>query len=151
MVRLRLFRIRDGIRRLKIDNGTEFDDKAFALVEGCVSNMILLMPYLDYLNLIETKSAILKNTELRDRSERRRKILESCALPNYEKSLQDIFDTGGFIMMANSAGWFIYLIPIFLLIATVRSWIPRGITTIKNLVVLNEHDLRKLYPAVNLG
>lgn len=116
-IRLKLFRLRDELRSLKMSLGEEFKDEEFEAMEGIINNGIQAANYLDVEALARFGIELKKRPELAQRIERRRELVRNCPHGQAIEIMKRYTATCTEMVIWNHAGWAIYLVPITLIFA----------------------------------
>ncbi len=113
-VRLRflMFEIRDELRKLKIDRGNQFGDKAFMMMEESVNNVIRLMAKITITKVISAQRVLAGDESLTKSVEARIALLDSCKIDQLQDLRRRSANVFMWAFLVNSAGWAIYLIPV---------------------------------------
>ena len=143
-IRFKLFALRDELRILKIEHGDRLDDKHFHYLQDSINSIIQALPRLEVTTIAHVKRAIESDEELKKRLIARQKILDDCAFPEMsairKKSIALSIESLG----ANSAGWWIYLIPLMAVGGVYKSIERR----IRALISLSDPDIEKVAPEI---
>lgn len=124
-IRLRLFALRDKLRRMHIDGvikENEFDE-----AQRRLNNMIRLAPSVDAFMLVQWEMKLKADKELARRVERRRLDFESSASKDVKELVEKAYEIGVESVRINSMGWIVYLIPIVIGVA-IWSRVQREVT-----------------------
>ena len=126
--RLEVFALRDKLRMLRLSEPENISPEAFEALESGVNNTISLIKVFDFWFAMKTRSHLQSNPDLEKRIERRYRAAEECTNEEFHEiagRLNVILTT---IMMWNSAGWFIYIIPLAICLALMEQtarWIRK--------------------------
>lgn len=124
-IRLRLFALRDKLRRMRIDGAAK--EEEFEEAQRVLNNMIRLAPSIDAFMLVQWEMKLKADKELAQRVERRRLDFESSASKDVKELVQKAYVIGAESVRMNSMGWIVYLIPIAIGVA-IWSRIQREVT-----------------------
>lgn len=142
-LRFKLFRLRDKLRKLKLEKGSELDDKIMYDLQKMINANIKNLAYIDFETIYETKKYFDENPKLNSKVEYRRQLLDSSPLQEvkdiYKESVRLFLLTIG----ANSGGWVVYIVPA-LIIALMYGSIKNSI---KKMLFLPEYDIEKVVSA----
>lgn len=121
ILRNRLFALRDEIRTLKIDPSSQFDKAAFKLVHDGINTYLNRLPQINLGTTARIIESIKHDDQIRKKIEEREQVIKNCD----DQDIKDIFYKAnrilGYAFVANSGGWFIYLIPIVLLFNSIKT------------------------------
>ncbi len=119
VLRNKLFKLRDEIRRLKIDGLDKQDEEAFWYIHDGINYFINRLPYLTVQNQANAIVAYKKDPALRERVDARMKMMEQCN----NKQLKAVFSKTTLVVeeafLANMGGWFFYILPIAMVLAAI--------------------------------
>jgi hypothetical protein len=120
-LRDRLFHLRDELRALKIRQPEKFDGAAFDIVHDGINNYLNRLPQLTISFQNQFRRFFDANESFREQLKARRQIVD--ASPNEE--LKQIVKRADAVLqealIANSAAWFVYLIPIIVFAVTLHA------------------------------
>lgn len=111
-LRFRLFKLRDQVRVLRIDQGHQFTEEAYEILEGTINCAIRVLPWTNMELFWEAQRAVDGDPKLRAAIDERSRILDSCNFPEVQEIRHEINRIGMTAFQVNSAGWFIYLFPL---------------------------------------
>lgn len=142
-LRNKLFCLRDELRQLKVDGQlAKADAEAFWYVHDGISSFLNRLPYLTIGLQISVDKAYRENPALQARIEQRCRLLNSCQ----NKVITDVFAKTTRVVeeafIVNSGGWFVYIVPLGILIATLGSLKKLAFS----LVLTPEPDTQKMMP-----
>jgi len=119
-LRNRLFVLRDELRSLRIHNGDGMDAGAFLLVHEGINNLLNRLHQLTITLKFHFEQTIEYDHELQERIKKRIVAIDECG----DEEIKRIFSKANQVVemafVANAGGWFIYLIPIALLILSIK-------------------------------
>jgi hypothetical protein len=133
-IRLRLFALRDELRRLRL-NGAATEDE-FEEAQRIINNTIRLAPSIDAFMLVQWEMKLKADKEFAERVERRRLNFEKTASEEVKKLVKKAYMIGGDAVRVNSMGWVVYLVPLFIGVAIWKR-ISREVT---NMTSATEHE-----------
>ena len=124
-LRNRLFRLRDELRRLKVQGRVAAEDEqAFWYVHDGINAFINRLPYLTLGMQVAAHAAYKADAALRAQVDARRQLLGACrnrAIAHiYARSTRVVEEA----FVVNMGGWFVFILPGVLLIAAL-SWLKR--------------------------
>lgn len=115
-LRYDLFTLRDELRDLKINLQGGINDKLFGIVDSSISNTIKYLPQINISLILKVEKIIETNEMVKKHVERRMEFVNTCDIPEVTKILARTSNIGLKALLLNTGGWFIYLIPIVILI-----------------------------------
>lgn len=145
-IRYKLFKLRDELRRLKIEQGNRFSDEIFDDLQKTINNEIGLLHRGNIGNLYRAYRKFGNDEGLVAEMTRLEKLIEECPLDEVRDVRNKSVGWGMLGFLVNSGGWFVYIVPPVLLAisyGTIRSFI-------KKLIVLPEKDIDRIIPPQNL-
>jgi len=119
--RNKLFALRDRLRWEMIQGIQPEDIEAFNLIHDAVNIFTNRLPMLTISVQKAFKEDLEHNEKLRDIIQKRRKILNSCSNENIKNIALEMNGVLENTYIANAGGWFIYLIPIAIIVSTLKS------------------------------
>lgn len=142
MFRNRLFEIRDRLRMHRIKSGNQTNMSVFDIVHDGINTLINRLPYIDIKSKVEMDREIASNPELLRKVKEGIEMINSCE----DEELKNIFRETNIVvrtvLIANSGAWFIYLIPIALVLVSISKLTFMA----KELVVLPASTTIKFIP-----
>ena len=121
LLRNRLFVLRDELRNLKIAGINPDDDRAFWYVHDGLNHLLNRLPSLSLSGRFYAWRAYRTDERLREMIAERTELLEKCG----DARIREIFEAAGDVVkkafLVNMGGWFIYLVPVVLVLATIQS------------------------------
>ena len=112
-IRFRLFKLRDELRNLKIEDH-DIDEFMYDHLEVSINDKIRLLHIIN-IQLLHTFSKDLKNNKsLAKKVSELTKRLEECQSEKMQRIRYKIMKYTTLALAVNSGGWFIYMIPIIL-------------------------------------
>jgi hypothetical protein len=143
-VRHKLFALRDQLRSLKIELGKEFSDRHFYYLQDSMNGLISLVDVFD-LVLIARVRRLKQDSAFRARCEARIEMLDDCRLPQVKELRDRSTELGMDLLIINSGGWVIYVIPI-IPIALLFGCYAKLKHLTRALASISEPDLKRLAP-----
>jgi hypothetical protein len=137
--RIRLFKLRDRLRRLKIDD-PDLDDRAFSSVQQSLNFFVQKLYMIDVPYIIACNEAIERSPELKEVVKKRRDLIENANSPELKEIVNEIFSTVKQTAIANNGMWAIYLTPIVLVFSGVRTFAE----ALKKMACVSERELDNL-------
>lgn len=141
-IRYELFKLRDRLRRLKIECNDQIPDELFGILQRSINTEIRMLHNADIASLYEANKKFGDDKELLAEMNKIEKLIEECPIAEVkeirDKSIWVLFV--GFLV--NCGGWAIYIIPMFIVLlsyGTVK-------LLIKKLVGLSDNDLNNMFP-----
>lgn len=147
MLRSRLFKIRDKLRMHKIKSGSRINVSAFNIVHSGINNLINRLPYLDWKIKRDIAQEIERNPELLHKLNKRIEAINSCEDEELKKIFKKANSVVRLAFAANAGAWFIYLIPVVILYASIKK-----LTFIaKEFIVLPESKASQFIPTQKMA
>jgi hypothetical protein len=140
--RLKLFALRDRLRKLKWEQGNELSDEVFFDLQSSINFAVGRLPEINLHLIRNAKEAFERNEKLRKQVESRIAMFEACPIEELHRIRLEYFDALDNVVLINSGGWMPYLIPVvigFVLKESVRSGI-------KNIFSLPDNEIEKIAP-----
>lgn len=107
----RLFRLRDELRREKLD-GEIVDIKAYGVLQQSLNNGINFVSWADFRLISEVRHAIDENKHLAKQTEERVRTMDSSTDPVIQRVRSSSRKTCSYALVAGMGTWFLYLLPI---------------------------------------
>jgi hypothetical protein len=137
ILRFRLFAIRDRLRMLKFEHGHQLDAEVFGYVDESVTWQMNNQHRMNLSLLIDLPKIA---EELRKDVDERLALMSRCQLPEFVQIRRDASKALMMAFVTNFGAWFIYIIPIALLVGC-YDMIKE---VVKKLLVMPERDLNKV-------
>jgi hypothetical protein len=118
-LRNRLFVLRDELRAHRVESDN-VDEKAFDLVSKGINNYLTRLPMINIGLRVEFERKVKEDPSLVDKLKERRKVIVESNDESLKQIYHDVNVVLEYAFVANSGGWFIYLVPIAVLIASVK-------------------------------
>lgn len=142
-IRLRLFKLRDELRRLKIESRDDVSDEAFLELQNRINSVIQMLPWLDLIDIIHSDSRFKESSELQKRINKRTAILDACLSDEFRRIRREASFLCVTATFWNSSGWLIYLVPLGVALALLNGIKVR----LDALTAVPEHERIKVAPA----
>lgn len=140
--RNKLFALRDELRWEMIQGINAEDKDAFNLVHDAINAFANRLPLLTIAVQKAFEKDLEDNERLRKMIEKRREILAQCRNENIKRIAHEVNVVLEGVYIANSGGWFIYLIPIALVVTTLKK-----LTEVSSeLAIAPVQEVRKIIP-----
>jgi len=110
--RYRLFALRDQLRRFAAREGIQLDYPAIRILEESINCCIEYMPELNFGFVFAFRRRFASDSAFRKRVEHRENVLESYMDPDFRDLRREYARIFREIMLVNSGGWFVYLVPV---------------------------------------
>lgn len=143
-IRFKLFALRDELRVLKIEHGDQLDNKHFHYLQDSINSIIHVLPRIEVTTVSHIKRAIESDPELKVRLAARQMILDDCVFPEMSIIRKKSIGLSLEALAANSAGWWVYFIPLMYLGSVYKSIERR----IRALISLSDPDLKRVAPEI---
>ena len=140
-LRLSVFALRDKLRSLAVDKREELDENAYMYLQQGMNTVLNFLYDVDLRTFVAAHLEISKNPSLRTVIEERCDVIESCKIQEYieiKKGLSRIFS---YAFLANSAGFFLWAVPLFFTINKVKVWYK---TFLANIICAPERETDRL-------
>lgn len=141
-LRNKLFILRDELRNIKLIKRQNCDDKAFKLIHDGINTYLNRLPLLTMDLKVSFEEEYKKNISLQKEIQHRRSIIENCGDENLKAIFYKANEVLGYAFIANLGGWFIYLIPVCILLVS----ISKLSELIKELIVIPSKEANYLMP-----
>lgn len=129
IIRLKLFAVRDRLRRMAADGLTR--EAEFEEAQLKINTLIRLVPIIDPFMIIEWSFKLRVDKELAEKIEQRQNAFEEIA----SKEVKDLVFSANKITLSavkvNSLSWYVYIIPLAV-IAPAVSWIRKRLIQLSN-------------------
>ncbi|VGO17585.1 hypothetical protein PDESU_06183 [Pontiella desulfatans] len=114
-LRNKFFKLRDELRRERIDNPKECKLEVFSYLDDGIGRFINNLPHLTPSAQARAYSELGSNKELRKATEKRLDMIQSSESEQAKKIFREVNSAVEMALIANVGIWFIYLVPIALL------------------------------------
>lgn len=119
-IRYQLFKLRDELRRLKIEKDKEISDEVFHYLNDSINASIKLLPYVSLSLILAAKKRIENDEKAREEIERKIQLVANCSVPEIKSISASTVKHATHAFICNTGSWVIYLLPIFLVIYLLR-------------------------------
>lgn len=142
-LRLELFKIRDTIRRIKIDGGDDIPEAAFSYAERNVNQIVNILKFVDPFVLDEAKRHLANDPQLATRIEQARAEFTQTASEELQEQYRKAIRVGVTASCINSGGWVIYLLPLVL----PCMFASHLVKTVAMMASAPPHEIEKMIPS----
>lgn len=118
-LRNKLFAVRDEIRNLKIERRDKCDAAAFKLLHDGINNYLPRLHMLTLSFQVDFQRQYANDQSFRKRVDERRKVIENCSDHDFKQIAKEANEILEWTFVANMGGWFVYVVPIALLVGSV--------------------------------
>lgn len=140
VLRHKMFRLRDQVRRLRAESPDEVSEEVFDVMQGLINNGITLVHQINFVVLFRVK-----NSEPIDSLiERRNQLIKDCPKEEIHEIRKSVANLLAVAFGINHGGWAIYIVPV-LVISLFANTIWNGI---KATAILPDEEIDKFLPAV---
>ena len=136
-MRIRLFALRDNLRRLKMEN-SNVDEEAFSCVQNAINCWVNRTGFDLYL-FLKVHHAIEKDKQLAERIAKRAAAIENCSSPELKEIAKGVNQTLEKLIMLNSGPVFVYLFPLALAAACFR----QTVNAVRRLACVSEWEMNR--------
>jgi len=141
-LRNRLFALRDQARRHAIARSESLDKDAFDLIHNGINLFLNRLPQITISTAVRAQQMYEKQSSIRREVNKHSQIIDQCT----DNELVDIFKQSNeilsFALIANTAGWFIYIIPIALFVLAFK----KVLGLVKDITLMPRHLTESLMP-----
>lgn len=141
-LRYEAFKMRDKLRRLKIEHGDQVSDELFSVLQRSLNNEIALLHRANISSFYYASKKLKYSENVQKEIERIEGLLSDCEVAEVheirEKGVLNIASA----FVVNSGGWLIYILPI----ALVASGYNSIMSLAKRLMGLPETDIDNMFP-----
>lgn len=109
LLRNRVFRIRDDLRRVHIEDD-RLDADLFSLLQDSLNSAIVCLDKIGLAQLVEFRSAMKRDESLRLRIEKRMKLVSECEIDRVKEIEAGLSKTLYLALLFNSGGWIVWLL-----------------------------------------
>ncbi len=110
--RFKLFALRDRLRDLKFNSPIQCEDATFHMLDDSLSWQMDNLPKLNFVLLRKAELRTKAEPDFKKRVDDRCAILRNCQLPEYKKIQMEQAKLTLDMLVLNSGGWAIYLVPV---------------------------------------
>jgi len=140
-LRFRLFALRDELRGIMIEEAPDVPS-ALYVVENSINTAIRILHSVTISGLLYADSQIRNHVELQRRIEERNDLIANCQIPKVKEIERQASTLVAGAFLANSGGWFIYLLPIALTWASFSGLFQ----LLKRILVIKESEFEVIVP-----
>jgi hypothetical protein len=140
--RLKLFALRDRLRKLKWEQGDKLSDEVFFDLQSSINYSVGRLKQVDLRLIKNARMAFERDERLRKQVERSIAIFDACPIQELHRIRFEYLNVLDNVVMVNSGGWIPYLIPVaigFALKESVQS-------AIKKTFSLPDKEIEKIAP-----
>ena len=141
-IRYELFKMRDAIRRLKIEYGDQFSNELFDTLQHTINNEIGLLHHATIGDFYKAYKKYGNKEQLPAEIEKLEQLIKDCPI----SEVRDIWTRSVAALViafiVNTGGWLIYIVPIIITLVSLNS--IRKLAKI--LIGLSTNDVNKLFP-----
>lgn len=141
-LRYEAFKMRDKLRKLKIEHGDQVSDEIFQILQRSLNNEIALLHRANISNFYYASKELGNSKKAQEEIERIERLVSECPI----EEVQEIRNSGvtniAAAFVVNAGGWLIYIIPIALIVKSYNSIILLA----KRLMGLSESDIDRMFP-----
>lgn len=142
-LRYELFRMRDELRRLKIDHPQELDDEVFDTFQHILNKEIRFLHQATIGALFLAYRKYKDDPSIEENFQRFEKLIDESQFEEIKNIDENSAVVTGVALVVNSGGWLIYVIPALLLAV---SFGTIQMIAKKLLVGLSEKEVRTIFP-----
>lgn len=129
--RNKLFALRDELRNVDFYALNKQDKQAFEYVENSLTNCIQNLPYMNIYSFTRYKHEYAENEHLRNTVKEKIDKITNCSISEIKNVFNDAGEVVYHTIWINSGMWFLYLIPIALILILCEI----GIKLVKKMIV----------------
>jgi len=107
-----LFRLRDELRRVWIDQPTKCNSQVFLFLDVNICHFLSDLSLLTFALAYDTEKCMANNPKLKSQVEQRLRAVESCDCEEFRRIYHEVNRVLTYALLANSGAWFIYLVPV---------------------------------------
>lgn len=142
-LRYELFKLRDELRRLKMDHPLEVDDELFDVMQHMLNKEIRFLHQATIGALCLAYYKHKNDPSMEENFQRFEKLIHGSQLEAIKDIDNNSSDVTILALVLNSGGWLIYIVPALLLAVSFRTV---QLVTRKLLVGLSEKEVRTMFP-----
>lgn len=120
--RIRLFALRDKLRRLKIQQ-PDLDEQAYAYVQETINGFAKYLSVVDVAFIIATAQMVENDPAVKERVEKRIAKIENANSPELKAIVSEVHSIIKDTALANNGMWFLYLTPLVMLLSGITSFL----------------------------
>lgn len=125
-LRNELFEIRDTLRRENERGLSPADHEAFKIVHDGVSSFLNRVPQMTIHRMVMIKNLYTQDEALRKRAEERIRKINECGNTPIKEALKDANCVLDKALLVNMGAWFLYLVPLLVLMAMLQSVVKKA-------------------------
>ncbi|HEX8138696.1 MAG TPA: hypothetical protein VF544_14110 [Pyrinomonadaceae bacterium] len=144
-LRLELFKQRDELRELKMEQDCELCDEAYSYLQDVLNNTIKHVSHIDLWLVSVARHQI--DEETREKIAALEKQVEECPIKKVKEISDKQIDIIGKALFTNNGGLILYLIPLAVLLAFYQTFVGYA----KKVLSLPERDIDRLAPPGGLA
>lgn len=138
-IKLKLFEMRDRLRRLKIENEHLLSDELFKILQDDINKQIRLNHKYNVVGVFEAIRFMRDNAEIEKRVKMIETLVQECELEEVKAIYNQSIIQVALAFVANAGGWVIYLMPfVVLLLVSLIAWSKMSHFVIKILQIPDE-------------
>lgn len=138
VLRHKMFRLRDDVRRLRADYPDQVSEEVFSLMQSLINNAITLVHQINFIVLLRFK----KDEVIDHRIDDRNRLIAECPKDEIREIREKAATYLAIAFGINHGGWVIYLVPILIILICSRT-IWRWITAAS---ILPDEEIDKYMP-----
>jgi hypothetical protein len=142
-LRFDVFKMRDVLRRAKIEHGEQLDDELFDVLQHVLNKEIAFLHRATLVSFYSAYKRYANSEELETSYKRFQKLVAECALPEIKNIAERSAVVTVCAMIVNSGGWLVYVVPILLLAVSFRTI---QLLSAKLLVGLSDKEVNRSFP-----
>lgn len=116
-IKFKLFRLRDRLRRIKIEKSDELDSQTFRVIEGSINTTISFLHRATVSTIFDSQRIINSDDKLKKRIEKRVRFVSEIQSQELKEIINDVTKCFLHALVINSMMLLIYVIPIILFFA----------------------------------
>jgi len=141
-LRLRLYALRDQLRRIQVEDKEAFPAEVFEVLQTGINNSVNLLPRINAFLIHDVAERIKSNAKLKGELASRRAIIEESKDPRVKKIDREIDDVLTKALHYNMLPWSVYLIPLVALVFLLR----RLTGQVKEISIIPETKINTVLP-----
>jgi hypothetical protein len=115
-LRNRLFRLRDELRNIRIEEPDQCPKEVFFYLDEGISLFLNKLPLMTMELWLKVDREYKKNPELKELSIKRRNMVEGCKSERVRRVYKNVYQVLEYAFLFNMGVWFFYLVPIALVV-----------------------------------
>lgn len=117
VLRFRMFALRDELRDLRSATDGGLSDEVFDHLHDFLNVGIRLVSVFDFMKLVEARQKIKSDEGLQQEIDDRIAMVDECGHEGAQRIRESAMKTVGLALLMNSAGWFLWVVPVLATIA----------------------------------